>query len=168
MQTIFETERLLFREFTMDDAGLIYDLNSDPVVTQYVHEPPTTIENAPVVLANIILPQYKKYNHGRWAVHLKNTHEFIGWCGLKRMPEHTFPDLGFRYFKKYWGNGYATEAAKKTIGYGFNTLKLPGIFAAAHVDNTGSINVLEKCGMKYLGTEETDGILAKTYELLNE
>lgn len=167
MTPLFTSNRLIFREFTLADARSIFELNNAPGVTQYIHEPTTTFQNATDILANIILPQYQKYHHGRWAVHLKYNLEFIGWCGLKRIPERNFPDLGYRFFQKHWGNGYATEAAKKTIEYGFEVLKLPGIFAAAHIENIASQKVLEKCKMDFLGVEIIDGTTAKTFELIN-
>ncbi len=108
----------------------------------------------------------KLHNHGRWAVYLQNTDEFIGWCGLKFRPERHEVDLGYRLMKKYWGHGYATEAAKRTIQYGFTVLQLPRLFAAAHVQNFASQKVLEKVGFQYIRDEIIDDCTAKTYEIL--
>lgn len=165
MTILFQSQRLLFREFTAEDAPLTYELNKDPEVTQYVHEPPTTKENAADIMNNIILPQYTRYGHGRWAVHLKTTREFIGWCGLKQTDEHIYPDLGYRFLKSHWGNGYATEAAKRTIEYAFMVLHLQGISAKAHIDNKASVSVLEKCGMQLTGVQVVDGATAKAFVL---
>ena len=150
MTPLFTSTRLIFRGFTLADARLIYELNNAAGVTEYIHEPVTTAENATDILANIILPQYQKYNHGRWALHLKDNLEFIGWCGLKKIPERNLPDLGYRFSSKYWGKGYATEAAKRTIQHGFEVLRLQGIFAAAHIENIASQKVLEKCEFNFL------------------
>ncbi len=168
MTPLFTSTRLIFREFTLQDAPLVYELNNAPGVTKYVHEPPTTPENVQDILANIILPQYQKYKHGRWALHLKDNLEFIGWCGLKRVPERNFPDLGYRFLPKYWGMGYATEAAQRTIEYGFEVLHLEGIFAAALEENIASQKVLEKCGLHFVAFETIDGVNTKTYQLLNQ
>lgn len=167
MTPLFTSTRLIFREFTLQDAPLIYELNNAPGVTKYVHEPPTTRENVQDILANIILPQYEKYQHGRWALHLKDNLEFIGWCGLKRVPERNFPDLGYRFLPKYWGKGFATEAAKRTVDYGFEVLQVKGIFAAAHEENIASQKVLEKCGLDFLAFETIDVVNTKTYQLIN-
>ncbi len=167
MTPLFTSTRLHFRQFTLEDGPLIYDLNSDPAVIRYVHEPIFTQQQAAKIVATIIVPQYQKYHHGRWAVHLKENSEFIGWCGLKRIPKRNFPDLGYRFFKKHWGKGYATEAAKRIIEYGFEVLQLPGIFAAAHIENIASQKVLEKCGFTFLKEEVIDEITAKTYESIN-
>jgi RimJ/RimL family protein N-acetyltransferase len=168
MKIIFESARLLFREFTAEDTQLLYDLNSNPNVIKYVHEPTPTIESTTKVLQDIILPQYKLYNHGRWAVHLKSTSEFIGWCGLKYIKEADEIDLGYRFKEDFWGKGYATEAAKAAISYGFNTLRLKKIIAKALPENLGSLHVMEKCGMSYTGIKTENGLLLKVYELSNE
>lgn len=167
MNIIIETDRLLLRTFTIDDAQLLYELNHDPDVIRYTYDPMKDIEHAKQVLEEVILPQYTLYNHGRWAVHLKSNLEFIGWCGLKFIAERNEIDLGYRFAKKYWGKGYATEAAFACIKYGFEELNLQRIIGRATPENTGSISVLQKCGMRYIGEEVVDGYPAVTYEIIN-
>ena len=167
MDVIIETERLLLRKFTVEDAPLIYELNLDPDVIRYTYDPVKDIEHATHVLEQVILPQYALYNHGRWAVHLKPQLEFIGWCGLKCIPQRDEIDLGYRFKKQYWGKGYATEAAYACIQYGFKKLDLKRIFGRAIPENTASLHVLEKCGMTFLTDEVVDGYSAKTYEIFN-
>ncbi|HEX5653210.1 MAG TPA: GNAT family N-acetyltransferase [Chitinophagaceae bacterium] len=167
MTVVFETERLLFRLFTVEDAGLIYQLNLDPEVTRFTHDPIPSLDEARQVLENNILPQYALYNHGRWAVHLKPGLEFMGWCGLKFRAERKEVDLGYRFMKQYWGKGYATEAAWNSARYGFERLGLQRIVAWAEHGNTASLRVIEKCGMQYMGEEIIDGHPAKRYELSN-
>lgn len=117
------------------------------------------------IIENNILPQYQLYNHGRWAVHLKNTHEFIGWCGLKYRPEIDKIDLGYRFLRKYWGHGYATEAAKRAIQFGFKDLNLQEIFGDAHIENIGSLKVLEKAGMHFVEYSTIDSCPVKTFKI---
>ena len=153
MNVVIETDRLLLRRFTEHDAPLLYELNLDPEVIRYTHDPMSDVEQARKLLTEVILPQYVLYNHGRWAVHLKSNLEFIGWCGLKYLSETNDVDLGYRFMKKFWGNGFATEAALACIEYGFVKLSLQQIFGRALPGNLPSIKVLEKCGMKYLHEE---------------
>ena len=167
MNVILETERLLLRTFTMDDVQLIYELNQDPEVIKYTLDPIKDLNHASEILEKTILPQYVLYNHGRWAVHTKHNLGFIGWCGLKARPERNEIDLGYRFIKSSWGKGYATEAAFASLNYGFNTLQLPRIVGRAMPQNVGSIKVLEKCEMKYIGDDIVDDHLAKTYEAIN-
>ena len=167
MNIILETERLLLRTFTPEDASLIYELNLDPEVTRYTGDPVKDLAHASKVLEQVILPQYALYNHGRWAVHIKPSLEFIGWCGLKTRPERNEIDLGYRFMKTAWGKGYATEAAFACIKYGFEKLNLQRIVGRAMPENIASLKVLEKCGMIYIGDEIVDEHPAKTYEILN-
>lgn len=167
MNLITETDRLLLRTFTGDDSALIYELNRDPEVTRYTCDPMLDLPQAKRVLDEVILPQYALYHHGRWATHLKLNLEFIGWCGLKYVPERNEIDLGYRFMKKFWGKGYATEAAFGCLQYGFTGLSLQRITARALPENLASIRVLEKCGMQYMGEEFIDGLLHKTYQATN-
>jgi len=172
MNIIIETNRLILRNFTLDDAALIYELNLDPEVTLYTGDPIRDINEAQEVLEQTILPQYALYNHGRWAVHVKPELDpiaigFIGWCGLKARPERNEIDLGYRFMKKAWGKGYATEAAYACLKYGFEKLNLQRIVGRAMPRNIASLRVLEKCNMQYIGEEIVDGHPAKTYEAIN-
>jgi ribosomal-protein-alanine N-acetyltransferase len=166
MNIILQTSRLHFREFTENDVQLLYDLNSNPNVIQYVHEPPPTIEIITYILHNVILPQYTLYGQGRWAVHLKANDEFIGWCGLKYIIETGETDLGYRFKEAYWNKGFGYEAVKATIDYGFNTLQLKRIVATALPQNIASWKIMEKCGMRPLGEIiDKDNWHVKKYEI---
>ena len=163
MHIIFETPRLYLRRFTLADTPLIYQLNSKPEVLQYLHEPLVRDEvHAGEVLANIILPQYEQHL-GRWATFIKDSDEFIGWCGLKHRPERNEIDLGYRFLPAYWGKGYATEAAKHTIEHGFKNLQLQSISGMAHIENSASLNVLQKIGMRYIKDDMVDDCPVKIF-----
>jgi len=166
MKWIFQSERLLYRQFTMEDGELIIQLNSDPEVLRYIHEPPTTSSNVMQVLQHIILPQYK-LGLGRWAVHLKHDETFIGWAGLKNIPAKEEIDLGYRFMKPFWGSGYATEAASTCLSVGFAHLGLERIVAKAHAENIGSLRVIQKCGMTFVREDVEDGLPIKVYEMVN-
>ena len=168
MHIIFETPRLLLGQFTEDDAALILDLNSDPEIVKYVHEPVlTSEEEAKKIIVDIILPQYKN-NLGRWATFTKSNNEFIGWCGLKYRMEVNEIDVGYRFKKSAWGKGFATEAAKHTLNHGLYNLNLPLITGRAHIENIASIKVLEKIGMQFISEEIVDDCPVKTYTLAKQ
>ncbi|MEP7255137.1 MAG: GNAT family N-acetyltransferase [Ferruginibacter sp.] len=167
MHIVFETPILVLRQFTEDDAPLILELNSDPEIVKYVHEPTLqTEEQAKKVIIDIILPQYKN-NLGRWAIHTKHNNEFIGWCGLKYRPELDEIDLGYRLMQKAWGKGYATESAQHTLNHGFKTLNLKLITGRAHIENIASIKVLEKIGMNFIEEGIVDNCPVRTYTKAN-
>lgn len=167
MNVIIETQRLLLRTFTELDAHLIYLLNNDTDVTRFTHDTIKDLAHAEEILIKNILPQYALYNFGRWAVHLKPTLEFLGWCGLKYRAGLNEVDLGYRFKREFWGNGFATEAAYASIKYGFEKLGLQRIVGRAELGNIGSYKVLEKCGMTYIGEQEVEGYPVKTYEIFN-
>ncbi len=161
---IIETERLFLREFNLQDAERLFVLNHDPDVLKYTGDIP--FQN--VIQAQKFIETYQKIyisGMGRWAVEKKATGDFIGWCGLKK---HScgMIDLGFRFLKKHWNQGYATESAKACIEFAFNTLELSTIVGRVAQKNTASIRVLEKLGMKFWKQDECNGIPnALYYEL---
>lgn len=144
----FETDRLLLREFSVDDAAHMYALNLDPEVIRYTGDGPfDSVESAKNFLENY--DHYKQYGFGRWAVIRKSDSEWLGWCGLKYTESRDEHDIGFRFFKKYWGMGYATEAARKCLEVGFHEFDMPFIVGRAMKANLGSVRVLEKIGMAW-------------------
>lgn len=167
MHVIIKTDRLLLRTFTENDAQIIYELNLDPEVIKFTHDAITDLDHAKTILREVILPQYALNNFGRWAVHLRHNLKFIGWCGLKYRAGRNEVDLGYRFMKKYWGNGYATEAAFSCIKYGFEKLNLPVITGRSEPGNFASINVLEKSGMVFENFDIMDGYKVRTYRIYN-
>lgn len=166
MEIITQTKRLYLREFVEKDAMHFFEINNDPDVIKYTGDGPfNSMEEATNFLKNY--EEYKKNNMGRWAVCLKNSDEFLGWCGLKYHPDKKIVEVGFRFYKKHWNKGYATEAAKASIDYGFKHLKLMEIYAHAHVKNYMSHKVIEKCGMQYVKQFDYDGIPANLYKIEN-
>jgi len=167
MKVIAQTDRILLREMTTIDAQSFYDLNEDPVVLQYTGDSAfTSINEAYTFIATY--DQYHKYEMGRWAVINKKSEKYIGWCGLKYHEEEDFVDLGFRFFRNEWGKGYATEAAKSCLEYGFLHLNLDKIIGRADVRNHASIRVLEKIGMSKCGTFIEHGNEILVYEVMKE
>ena len=157
-----ETERLYFREFLAEDLEGLWELDSDPEVHKYLgNNPLTSKDQVPGIIKNI-QDQYKRNGIGRFAAFKKDDDAFIGWSGLKYIdnPEHGIlgtHDIGYRFIKKYWGNGYATESAKAGLAYGFDVMKLPLIYGIAHVYNIASNKVLKKIGLEFQGQREFFG-----------
>ena len=106
-----------------------------------------SVEDARLFVENY--NHYDKYGFGRWAVIKKKDDKFIGWCGLKYTSNLDEYDIGFRFFKKEWNKGFATESAKACLDYGFNKYKMNKIVGRAMRKNIGSINVLEKIGLTF-------------------
>lgn len=161
-----QTERLLLREMTPDDAPFAFDLNSDPEVLKYTgDEPFDSIEEARRFLENY--SDYQRNGFGRWGVQRKDTGELIGWCGLKRDRETNEVDLGFRFFRKDWNKGYASEAAFACMEAGFRQFGIDKIVGRARKENTYSIRILEKIGMHFVNHFEEDGDNWTLYSINN-
>ncbi len=151
-----ETKRLILRPFSEQDAPFLYELNKDAYVMKFTGDTPFLNEaEALEFIRNY--DHYSCYGYGRWTVVIMETKEVIGWCGLKYHDEG-YIDIGFRLFRRHWGKGYATEAAKVSVIYGKETLKLSPIWGRVAKDNVASIRVLEKIGMKYFKSDSCDGI----------
>ena len=156
MRIITETNRLTLREFSVYDAEIFFHLNSDPEVMKYTGDVPfQSISDAEKFFNNYT--DYQLNGFGRWAVVLKETGKFIGWCGLK-LNEENLIDIGFRFFRKEWNKGYATESAMACLQHGFNNLNIKEIIGRAAKENTASIKVLEKLGMEFWKIGDCDGI----------
>lgn len=150
MKTI-ETERLILREYTEEDAPAFFLLNSDPEVMRYVPDGAlANVDQAREILISHPIADYRERGFGRWACVLKEAGEHIGFCGLKYLKEIDGIDLGFRFVPSQWGKGLATEASLASIRYGFEELVLDHIVALAEPENRASIRVLEKVGMQFV------------------
>ncbi len=172
MDIKIETQRLYLRRFLETDAQAFFEMDSNPKVHRFLgNNPVKTIEDSIKSIEGVI-QQYEDFGIGRLAMVLKSTNEVIGWSGLKYereiRKEFNYYDLGYRLKEKFWGEGYATEAAIASLDYGFNTLKLNEINACAHVDHTVSNKILKNIGMLPDGTFTFVGSLCNWYSCINK
>ncbi len=155
------------RKLAPEDALDFFKLNIDEEVLRYTGDQPfESLAAAKDFLNNY--DQYERFGVGRLAVIDQSTKQFMGWCGLRYSLEKNEYDIGFRFFKKYWNQGFATETAKKCIDFGFSELNIDRVVGRAMNQNLASIKVLEKIGMKFkenITFEEQVGCL---YELKNQ
>jgi len=156
---ILYTERLILRPVQESDQQGFFELDSDPLVHTYIKCQISTPEEA---LANIhhVQRQYDAIGLGRVSIIHRKTGEFVGWAGLKYetgIRETPYFDLGYRLKRAFWGQGIGTEAARESLRFGFEDLKLDQICAAAHVDNEGSNRILTKLGMDQTETFDFEG-----------
>lgn len=157
-----ETPRLIIRELCMDDAEGMFAMDSDPEVHKFLGTgPQKDIQEARDIIA-FILKQYEENGIGRWAVELKEDGSFIGWTGWKFVQQtvngHANEyDFGYRHLRRYWGQGYAYEAAKAALDYGLDVLGFRGVYAMTDVENGASRHILEKLGFEFKEIIPYDG-----------
>jgi RimJ/RimL family protein N-acetyltransferase len=171
MNTIIETERIIIREFILEDFEAVFEYGSNAAVNKYTGDISLkTKDEAKGIIKNINLKEYKKYGYGRWATIYKPTNKIIGFAGLKFLPEFNETDIGFRFLPEYWNKGIATEVAKPILNYGFKNFDLKRIIGIADPKNIGSCKVLEKIGMTFYKSaiyDETDDKKYNWYQIMN-
>jgi len=162
--TIIETNRLLLRPFTMDDVEASYQMNLDPEVSRYTGDGGVVdIFEMRNRIKDVIEGDYAKYGFGRFVVEWKETNEFIGFSGLKFLPDYDFVDLGYRFLQRFWGKGIATEAANASLDFAFQELKLNKVHAFAIRENQASTHVIDKLGFSFEKEIVDDGIKFDQY-----
>lgn len=173
MNIHIETERLIIRAINENDVEGIYLLDSDPEVHTYLGNKPIKTRAEAEKTIQFIKKQYAENGIGRWAVVEKKSNTFIGWTGLKWITEpingkSEYYDLGYRFIKKYWGKGYATESAIASLDFAFNELKQDTIDAMADMNNIASNKILQKIGMSKIGELEYDEVPHHHYRITKE
>jgi [ribosomal protein S5]-alanine N-acetyltransferase len=143
-----ETERLILRRITLDDAEDMYVYASDEEVTDYVTWDTHSSLTDTKKFINTFLSQYV----APWGIELKENGQLIGTVHFVWwQPEHNSAEIGYVLSKEYWGKGLITEAANAVISFGFEHMDLVRIQARCFLENKGSERVMEKLGLSFEG-----------------
>jgi RimJ/RimL family protein N-acetyltransferase len=149
MTPVLETERLLLRPYCDDDLGGLAALCADPVVMD--HFPQTLDRASSERLAERIKAHFELHGFGPWSVEIKDTHMYAGFVGLMvpAFEAHFTPcvEVGWRLARKYWGRGYATEAARVSLAFGFETMGCDEIVSMTVPGNFRSRAVMARLAM---------------------
>jgi [ribosomal protein S5]-alanine N-acetyltransferase len=158
LNAILETERLILREWTLADAGVIYEICSDPEVMRYVGDGSNweTFERAELWMRRVTAA-YREQGYGRYAVVEKESGRVVGSCGFGRSKGGASVDFGYVYARAVWGRGYATEAGRACLRYGFEQVGFAEIVADTDIENHASRRVLEKLGFEFRGLKRPEG-----------
>ncbi|HTI15311.1 MAG TPA: GNAT family protein [Dictyobacter sp.] len=163
-----ETERLLLREFVEDDWRAVLDYQVNP---EYLRFYPWTQRTEVDVrsFVRMFCNWSKETPRRRFqiAIVLKENGRLIGNGGLRKYAAHSeIADIGYELDPRYWGRGYATEAARRLLQFGFEELNLHRIWADCIEENTASAHVLEKIGMRYEGLQrETEWMKGRWWSI---
>jgi [ribosomal protein S5]-alanine N-acetyltransferase len=144
---VIETERLILRQITKDDAEDIFKYLSDENVMKYYGlEPFKSIDEAMEEIG-WYQSSFDEGSGVRWGITLKGHGKVIGSCGfLNKVPQHYRSEIGFELSKDHWGKGIANEALAAVIHYGFEQLNLQRIQALIEPPNLSSQKLVEKNG----------------------
>lgn len=146
---ILDTERLLLRTITLDDATFYLELVNDPVFIEYIGDRGIrTLDAARDAIANGPIAMQAALGHSLYVVELKDGQSPIGMCGLIKRDTLEEVDIGYAFLPRYRGLGYAYEAAAAVFAYA-PTIGLKRLMAIASPANAGSIALLTKLGLRF-------------------
>lgn len=146
---VLHTERLVLRQWRESDREPFAAINADPEVMAHYPAPLTREQSDGLV--DRYAAQIAAQGFGLWALSLRADDSLLGFVGIRSVPfdAHFTPavEVGWRLRRDAWGHGYATEAARECLRFGFTTLGLPQIVAMARTANLPSLAVMERLGM---------------------
>lgn len=159
MHVFLETERLILRRFTEDDADALFALYDDPQVMRYVSGAPADRDEIVKLDIPAFLGYYGRFpGYGFFTAVEKSSGDFLGWFHFRPRPEDPAdePELGYRLHQAAWGKGYGTEGSAALLEKGFTELDVRRVTASTMVVNKRSRRVMEKLGMTLLRTFHGD------------
>ena len=158
IEFILKTKRLVISPLKLEDAAFILDLLNEPAFIQFIGDRGVrNQEDARNYLLKGPLASYELNGFGLWRVQVTSTGEPIGICGLIKRESLPDIDIGYSYLARFWGQGYASEAAEAVRDYARHTLGLRRLLAITDQRNTASVRVLEKIGMRLEGLIKMPG-----------
>lgn len=150
---VLETDRLILRWLTPDDAAFILELLNEPAWIRYIGDKSVhTLDDAKNYILTGPMKMYSQFGFGLFLVERKEGSSPIGMCGLIKRDTLDNVDIGFAFLSRYQTQGYGFESASATLKYGHEQLDMERILAITSLDNHASSRLLEKIGMKYEGT----------------
>lgn len=161
---VLESERLILRRLKVSDYSDMYEYSKNKDVTRYLlwREHPDVRYTRDYI--NYLQSQYRAGNFYDWALIHKESGKMIGTCGFARLDfDNNSAEVGYVVNPDYWRKGYATEAVKKVIDFGFRNLNLHRIEARYIVGNEVSRRVMEKCGMTFEGVHRSSLFVKDRY-----
>lgn len=152
-QQPLKTNRLNLRRWRKEDHGPFAAICADPEVMQFIGDGSTrTAEQASRGIAHFE-NEWEEKGYGLFAVELRETNELIGFTGLTHpdfMPELlSSVEIGWRFGKRHWGKGYATEAAVEALAFGIRTPAIVEIVSICQLGHIASTRIMQKIGLKF-------------------
>jgi len=153
-----KTERLILRRFTPADTAAMIAINADPRVMEWF--PATMTSDQTEAMLSNANAHWETHGFGRFALETRDTNQFIGFTGLT-VPPYDTPanpcvEVGWRLSPAAWGKGYASEAARACLQWGFTDLGLDEIVSFTAIQNTRSTAVMERLNMTRSDTDNFD------------
>jgi [ribosomal protein S5]-alanine N-acetyltransferase len=145
---VAETDRLILRHYTRDDAEAFFEIYSDPETMRFMGKGPPSVEDERAAIERHIKNYYERLGFGLFVVVLKATDQVIGRCGIitQKIDGVEMEEISYLIDRPLWGNGYAAEAANAVVCLAAERFGLSRLIALILPANVGSVRVAEKCG----------------------
>ena len=161
------TPRLTLRPLAPEDAVTLHGIYQVEGVLQYFPNPnPPPLEKVERFITGQ-QAHWDTYGYGNWGIVPKGKRDIIGWAGLQFLPETNETEVGYLLNRQSWGKGYATEARRASLRFGFEGFNFPEIIALVHPDNAASLKVAAKCGLTVVERKVYWGIEMVRHTLKN-
>ncbi|MBN2047459.1 MAG: GNAT family N-acetyltransferase [Anaerolineaceae bacterium] len=148
---VLETERVILRGFTPDDALALHAILNEENILQYFPGPPAPDLPRVERIIQRQIEHWREHGHGWWALELRGQPGLVGWCGLQYLPETAETEVGYLLRHDCWGKHLARETARCSVQFGFAHFPLTEIIGLTHPENIASQKVLLRIGMEQLG-----------------
>lgn len=166
-----ETKRLGFAKWRAGDIDLATQLWGDEAVTRFICADGKFTSQDIINRLNTEIQNDQQFQIQYWPIFERSSHELVGCCGLRPFKDESASyEIGFHLRQRFWGCGYASEAAQAVIDYGFSVFKANKLYAGHHPSNEASKKLLTKFEFQWIGDNfyEPTGLFHPSYELLNQ
>ncbi|WP_249709497.1 GNAT family N-acetyltransferase [Bacillus cereus] len=162
---VIHTKRLFMRKPLIEDVEQFYSILKEEVVGKWLAKSRGMSKGEAKDYIMQLISHWEQYNFGVWLLVNRNTGELLGHCGLRKIDETGEIEIMYVLDPEYWGNGYASEAAKASIQYAKEMMNVKRIIARVKVANENSKKLLRNLGFTYTHDVDHSGRLLSYFEL---
>ncbi|MCV2369140.1 GNAT family N-acetyltransferase [Roseateles oligotrophus] len=167
--TVLTTTRLRLEPISDEHLSGLFELNSDIEVMRYITGKPDTLDDTRAMIERC-KARWAEWGYSWWAIFELSSGALIGAGAIQHLDRDAINplEIGWRFRKDKWHQGFASEAARCMAGFAFETLKGAQLLAVCHPDNSGSARVMQRLGMHYRGIEPWYQMDCAVYEISAE
>lgn len=152
------TQRLALRPFSMDDVDVLHALWADREVRRYLFDGEVPARESVVETIEGSIEGFGKLGYGFFSVRRRNSPDLIGFSGFRSFDEIGVVEMLFAIEPSHWGRGYATEAGREVLRFGFEECGLRRVVATTDTPNQRSVRVLQRLGLFFEKRRERHGL----------
>jgi [ribosomal protein S5]-alanine N-acetyltransferase len=162
---VLRTDRLILDTWEVSDWQAFRPIAIDVEVMRYINGGTPWTDDQIQNFVNRQVQRYSEHGYCRWKLIEASSGDLIGFCGLGIWRDAADPELGWWLARSHWGRGLATEAARAALADAFDRVQLPRFISIAMPENTASIGVMKKLGLKFDAEFESEGVKLIRYAM---